>query len=170
MIVCPGLSARPGEQAAEHDAVCPRRQGLGDVAGVADAAIGDDRHAAVGDPLSGLVDRRDLRHADAGDDPRRADRPGPDADLDRVRPGIDQGLRPFRRGHVAGDHVDLEPLLQFRRTVSITLRRMAVSRIDHQHIHARPDQRFGPLVVVDADRRPDAQATARVLAGVGESW
>ena len=57
-------------------------------------------------PLAALVDRRDLRHADAGDDPRRADRPGPDADLDRVGPGLDQGLRPFGGGDVAGDHVD----------------------------------------------------------------
>ena len=45
---------------------------------------------------------------------------------------------------------------------------MAVGRIDHQHVHARPDQRLGALVVVDAHRRTDAQPAARVLAGVGE--
>ena len=39
---------QPGQQAAEHDRMGPRRQGLGDVARVADAAVGDDRHAAAG--------------------------------------------------------------------------------------------------------------------------
>ena len=92
----------------------PGREGLGDVAGIADAAVGDDRHAAAGDALGRLVDRRDLRHADAGDDPRRADRPRPDAHLDRVRPRLHQRPRPFRRGDVAGDHVDVEAPLDLR--------------------------------------------------------
>ena len=57
-------------------------------------------------------------------------------DLDRVRPGVHQRLRPFRRGDVAGDHVDRRSVVLTSRTVSITLLRMAVGRIDHQHIHA----------------------------------
>ena len=47
--------------------------------------------------------------------------PGPDADLHRVGPGLDQGLRPFRRRHVAGDHVDRRSCCLISRTVSITL-------------------------------------------------
>ena len=35
-------------------------------------------------------DGADLRYADARDDARRADRARPDADLDRIRPRIDQ--------------------------------------------------------------------------------
>jgi hypothetical protein len=52
--------------------------------------------------------RRDLRHADAGDDARRADRAGPDADLQAVRAGRDQFTRRIDRRDVARDHVYLE--------------------------------------------------------------
>ena len=64
--------------------------------------------------LGGLVNGGDLRHADAGDDPRRADRAGPDADLDRIRPRRHDRLGPFLRGHVAGDHVDGVAFLDLR--------------------------------------------------------
>ena len=40
-----------------------------------------------------IHDRGELRHADAGDDAGGADRARADADLDRVRAGIDQRLR-----------------------------------------------------------------------------
>ena len=44
-----------------------------------------------------LVDRGDLRDADAGDDPGGADRAGPDADLDAVGAGVDRAPgRPAR--------------------------------------------------------------------------
>ena len=45
---------------------------------------------------------------------------------------------------------------------------MAVGRVHHQHVHPGPDERLRPLIIVDADRRPDAQPAARVFAGVGE--
>ena len=90
----PGALGQAGEQAADHHAVGPGGERLGDVARVADAAVGDDRHPLPADALRRLVDRRDLRHAHARDDPRRADRPRPDADLDRVGPGVDQGPAP----------------------------------------------------------------------------
>ena len=38
-----------------------------------------DRHAVADRDLGDVVDRGDLRHADAGDDARRADRAGADA-------------------------------------------------------------------------------------------
>ena len=50
-----------------------------------------------------LHDRGELRHADAGDDARRADRAGADADLDRVGAGVDQRLGRLGGGDVAGD-------------------------------------------------------------------
>ena len=55
----------------------------------------------------GLVDRGDLRHADPGDDAGRADRAGPDADLDAVRAGVDQRLGAGAGGDVAADDVDV---------------------------------------------------------------
>ena len=64
--------------------------------------------AITGMPASrGRLDRvhdgGELRHADAGDDARGADRARPDADLDRVGAGIDQRLGAFARRDVAGD-------------------------------------------------------------------
>ena len=60
-------------------------------------------------PLSGLVDRGDLRHADARHHAGRADRPRPDPDFDRVGPRFHQRLRALLGGDVAGDHVDRGP-------------------------------------------------------------
>ena len=51
-------------------------------------------------PRQRICDRRDLRHADAGDDARRADRARTDADLDAVGAVVDERLgaaRPSRR-------------------------------------------------------------------------
>src|SRR5262245_58015056 len=61
------------QQPAQHDRVGPGRDGLADVARVADAAVRDDRHAAADEALDGLVNRGDLRHAHARDDARCAD-------------------------------------------------------------------------------------------------
>src|SRR5262249_36983772 len=86
----PRALGQAGEQAPDHDAVGPGRQRLGDVAGVADAAVGDDGGPAVGGAPGGLVDGGHLGDADPRDHPGGADRPRPDADLDRVGPGLDQ--------------------------------------------------------------------------------
>src|SRR5262249_12751822 len=100
-----GALGQAGEQAADHHAVGAGGQRLGDVAGVADAAVGDHRDAAGGG-LGAVVDGGDLRHAHPRDDPRRADRPRPDAHLHGVGPGVDQGPGPLGRRHVAGDDLD----------------------------------------------------------------
>src|SRR5690606_33743154 len=72
-----------GEQGSTHHARGACRDGLGDFTGVLDAAVGDHRHARALGHASAVGDRRDLRHADAGDDAGRADAAGADADLDR---------------------------------------------------------------------------------------
>ena len=85
------LGAR--EQAADHRRMRAGHDGLRDIAGVADAAVGDARHARA---LEGFGDGRhgrDLRNADAGDDARRADRAGADADLDAVGARVDERFR-----------------------------------------------------------------------------
>ena len=63
-----------GEHAAHHHGAGAGRDGLGDVARVADAAVGDQRHAAALQRRGHVVDRHDLRHAHAGHDARGADR------------------------------------------------------------------------------------------------
>ncbi len=92
-----------GEEAAEHHRRRARGQRLRDIARVADAAVGDHRNAGARDALERELDRRDLRHADAGDDARRADRPRADADFHRVRAMVGERLRAVRRRDIAAD-------------------------------------------------------------------
>ena len=88
----------PGEQRADHHRRRARGQRLGDVARGADAAVGDHRDARFrAAAFDAAMIARQLRHADAGDDPRGADRARADADLDRVGAGIGQRLAPPRR-------------------------------------------------------------------------
>ena len=54
-----------GKQAADHDRVGARGDGLRDVARVFDAAIGDQRNARAARRLGALGDRRNLGHASA---------------------------------------------------------------------------------------------------------
>ena len=108
-LVQEGLARRflgSGEQRSDHHGRRARGQRLGDVAAGADAAVGDHRHAVLRRAFAAVHDRGQLRHADAGDDPGRADRARADADLDRVRAGIDQRPRRFGGRDVAGDHLD----------------------------------------------------------------
>ena len=114
--------------------------------------------AAPGPPL----DRRELRHADAGDDARGADRARADADLDRRRRRPRPGRAPPRRWRRCRRRRRRESRRLSSRTVSITLRRVPVGGVDDQDVDAGLDQPLGALVVVDADRRPDAQPPARV--------
>src|SRR5690348_8423023 len=103
-----------GQQAAEHHGVGPDRDGLGDVAGVLQAAVADDRHAGGAAHLRGVVDGADLWHTDAGDHARRADRPRPDTDLHAVGARLDQRLGAFTRRDIAADDVDADVALQPR--------------------------------------------------------
>ena len=151
--------------AADHGAACARSDGLGEIAGKLDAAIRDDRHVAC----SGcrVHDCRQLRHAHARDDPRGADRPRPDAHLDRIGARVDQGAGGLGRGDIAGDHLHLvgKHLDALDRLGDAC--RMAVGGVDHDHVHARLDQglaAFKPLVA-DGRGRSYAQAAQVVLAG-----
>ena len=113
-------------------------------------------------------DRRDHRHADAGDDARRADRSGADADLDGVDADRDQSLGGFRRRDVARDQVEVgERLAQLPDDVHHALR-VAVRGIDDENVDVRVDQRRRAIerIARDADGRAAAQPSQRILAGV----
>ena len=71
----------------------PAAKRLDDVAGILDAAVRDDRDAVLRRDAGRVVDRRDLRHADACNDTGGADGARADADLHAVRARVDQGLR-----------------------------------------------------------------------------
>ena len=88
-------------------AVGARRDGLGDVAGKLDAAVGDQRDAGAARGARAFGDRGDLRHARAADHARGADRARPDADLDAVHAQRDQIARAFVSRDVAGDQLHL---------------------------------------------------------------
>ena len=92
-----------GQQRADHGDVRAGGERLGEIAGIFDAAVGDHRHVGFVRRLDRIHDRGQLRHADAGDDARGADRARADADLDRVGAGIDQRLRAFGGRDIAGD-------------------------------------------------------------------
>ena len=156
-----------GQQAAQHDRVGAGRDGLGDIAGVADAAIGDHRHVGRGQRGRHVVDRGDLRHADTGDDARGADRTGADADLDAVGTRVDQCAGRIGRGDVAADHVQMRKgALDPAYAVEHALR-MAVRGIDDDHVHAGFGQRRSAFfrAFADADGRADAQPAMRVFRG-----
>src|SRR6478672_11484240 len=99
------LGAR--EHRAEHDGVGTGRDRLRDVAGRGDPAVGNHRHAVPCSGVCDIEDRGHLRHADARDDARRTDRARADADLDRIRPCVDQCLCRFAGGDVACDDLEL---------------------------------------------------------------
>src|SRR5262249_9837034 len=94
-----------GEQRAHHGAVGARGERLGEIAGILDSAIGDHRRTGPARNLDRIHDSRELRHPDTGDDAGGADRARADADLDRVRAGIDQCLGTLAGRDIAGNHL-----------------------------------------------------------------
>src|SRR6266567_4954192 len=93
------------EQAPEHHAGRTRCNGLCDVARIANAAVGDERYVETGHAPQRIEDRRDLRHADAGNDARGADRAGADPDLDGVGAAVHQRAGAVGGGDIAADNL-----------------------------------------------------------------
>ena len=169
-MVSPGLSSTPAKSEPIITDAGAGGDGLGDIAGVLDAAVGDDRNAAFAARAKGLGDGGDLRHAGAGDHARGADRAGPDADLDRVGAGVDQCHRALVGGNVAGEQVDFGELL-------LDLRGLHRARARSGHAPSRWPERPTRLATSSAARSrkspvaPMAPPTRRrpllVLAGIG---
>ena len=121
---------------------------------------------AAADPFDRELDGGNLRHADTGDDARRADRARADADLDGVRAVVGQCLRAVGGRHVAADHLHAGvALLDGGHAIEHALR-MAVRRVDDDHVDAGGHQRLHALVGVagGAHGRARAQAAQVVLA------
>ena len=91
--------------------------------------------------------------------------PGPDPDLHRVGAGVDQRLGRLGGRDVAGDHLELAGEALDPRDHLDHAARVAVRRVDDEHVGARRDQRLRALerVRADADRGADAQPALRVL-------
>src|SRR5690606_28015044 len=84
-----------------------RGDGLGQVAGEADAAVRDQRHAVLFEFLCDVGDGGDLRYAHAGDDAGGADGTGADAHLDAIRACLNQRARGLGGDDVAADHLQV---------------------------------------------------------------
>ena len=97
--------------------------------------------------------------------------PGPDADLDRVGAGLDQGRRRVGGRDVAGDDLRAVGQPPHRGHAVEHAARMAMRGVDHDHVGAGRDQRLRPLEPgrARAGRRTDAQPALLVLAGVREA-
>src|SRR6202022_4650295 len=118
--------------------------------------------------LRALADRVDLRHARPGDDPRRADRAGTDADLHGVRPAANEVAGAGLRRDVAGDDGGRrELLLQRAKGVEHALA-VPVRRVEDEDIHLGSDELAGAVekIARDADRGADAEPAQPVLRRV----
>src|SRR6202035_2717951 len=105
-----GTFVGAGEERADHDRTRTGSQSLGDVAGVFDAAVGDDGNAGVFGGAEGFGDGGDLGDAGAGDHARGANGTGTDADLDAVGSGASQFASAVEGSDVAGPQVHLRQL------------------------------------------------------------
>ena len=102
----------------------------------------------------------ELRHADARDDARGADRARPDADLDRVRARIDQRLGAVGGGDIAGHDLGIIGFALDARDRLEHALGMAVRGVDHDDVAFRLEQRHArgqrpprPTLVAAATRR-----------------
>jgi len=163
-----GRFVRAGEEGPYHDALGAGRHCLRDVAGVLDAAVGDNRDVG---PFCGAGRRPDgghLRHADTGDDAGGADGTGADADLDRVDAGVYEFPGAVFRRDVAGDDVDQVAVVAFvafdrvHRVLAVT-----VGGVDDEDVDTGLDEEADAFVVIDADGGADPEAAAFVPGGKG---
>src|SRR5450759_1432188 len=143
-----------------------RRNRFRNVAGVANAAVGDQRHTGSLQRFGHTLDRGDLRHTDTRDDTRGANRTGTDADFHTVSAVIQQSQCRATGGDVAADHLDvrkisLDPLDAIQHTL-----RMTVRRIHHDHVHACLGQQRDTLIRAHAHayRCADTKVTEAVFA------
>src|SRR5688572_19465439 len=89
-----------GQQGTEHHRVGTGHQRLGDVAGVLQAAVTDQRHTRRAASQRGVVDRRYLWDSNTGYHARGADGAGTDSNLDAVHPSFNESLGSGVRRHV----------------------------------------------------------------------
>ena len=97
---------------------------------------------------------------DAGHDARRADRAGPDADLDRVgarRRSAPRRPRPSRRCRRSARR---RSLAFSCRAISMTPARVAVRGVEHEHVDLGGDERRRALAARPARRRPRRRRAA----------
>lgn len=139
------------EHAAHHDGVGAGCDGLGDVAGEADAAVGDARNSGSDESFSNVADGGDLWNADAGDDAGRTDGAWADADLDAVSAVVYESEGCSSGGDVSADDlkvwiVFLDPLDAVENAGGV-----AVSGVDYDDVDSGVDEAFDAVFSAGAD-------------------
>src|SRR5262245_5820445 len=164
----PGALFGPREKAADHHRVSSGRQRLCDIAGKFDPAVGDDGHVAARRGFSTTANRRNLRHADAGYDTRRANRTRPDTDLDDVDAGVYQGRRSLVGGHIAAGNIEINvapPNLTHRIE---DILRVTMGRVYSEQVYSGSYQRLHSFFPVGANAhgRANTQPAPLILTGI----
>lgn len=139
------------EHAAHHDGVGAGSDCLCDVAGEADAAVGDAWNAGADESFSDVADCGDLRNADACDDAGRTDGARADADLDAVCSVVDEGEGGCSGGDVAADDLEvwivfLDPLDAVENAGGV-----AVCGVDYDDVDSGVDEAFDAVFSAGAD-------------------
>src|SRR5260221_2952762 len=145
-----------GEHAAEHHRVRDDHDRIRDVTGGRDPTVCDPRHAVTRSRLGDVVDRGDLRDADAGDYARCTYSARPNPTFYGVGASVDQCFGGLARRDVAGDHLELTGEARDARDHLDHPARVAVRGVDDEHISAGGDQFLRTLESV----RPDADGCA----------
>ena len=159
------------KHAAHHHAAGASSNGLGNVAAVADAAIGNQGHVRTLERSCHRINGHDLRHAHARHDARGADGTRANAHFHAVRARIHQGFGRSSGGDIAPDHLHLRIVLLDPAHAIKHAFAVAVRRVNHEHIHTGLDEQLHALfgASAHAHSRAHAQATRLIARGVGES-
>lgn len=143
-----GAFVDAGEEGTDHDAAGSGGDGLGDVSGILDTAVGDERDVVFFGGAIGVGDSGDLRNADSSNHAGGADGARSDANFDRVCAGFDQSEGAFVRSDVAGEEVDVgEGLFDIANCLE-DAGRMTVGRIDREDIDLFGNESGGAVHVV----------------------
>ena len=159
-----------GEQAAEHNRGRAAGKRLGDVAAVADSAVGDQGHAGgCRGPGAGGY-RGELGHARARDDTGCTDRSGAHTYFDHVGAGLCQHVDALGCYYISGNNWKLGEASARRSDGFENALRMAVGSVDGKRVCSGVYEAFGAAHCVSADANcaGHEEASALVFGRVGE--
>ena len=152
---------------AKHHRASASGEGFHDVAGIADASVGDERDVVTLECLIDSVDGTELWYADTSHHTGSADGAGSDPDFDSVGTCIGEQFGGFACGDVADHYIYfVKMFFNFFQGVD-DIFGVAVGTVEHQGVHTSFHEGFGALygIVGDADACRHPQTTLCVLAG-----
>ena len=163
------FSAR--KHAAHHHARGTRRQGLGNVAAKANAAIGNQRHARAAQRGGHVVNSHDLGHTHARHNAGGANAARANAHFHGVSPRLYQRQRSRSGGNVAAHHVNVGVILFDPAYAVDHALAVAVGGVHHNGIYARFGQGLYALfsALTHPYRSSHAQLALGIACSVGEA-